>query len=72
MTTICKDPTQIGETLRKLRGDRPQQMIADAAGVSSMAISLYERGERVPGDQTKVALANYFGRTVEEIFFTTK
>lgn len=60
----------IGERLRELRGDRPQQEVADAVGTSKMAISMYERGVRVPSDNVKVALAQYFGTTVETLFFT--
>jgi len=39
-------------------------------GVSKMAISAYENGDRVPKDEIKVKLAQYFDDTVENIFFT--
>lgn len=64
------DAKEIGARLRELRGDRPQQAVADAVGVTAMAISGYERGERTPQDEIKVRLADYFGKTVQEIFFT--
>ena len=35
-----------------------------------MAISKYETGLSIPGDDMKIALANYYGKTVEQIFFT--
>lgn len=60
----------IGERLRSLRGDRTQQEIADAVGVTTMAISDYERGNRVPRDKYKLALARFFQTTVEAIFFS--
>ena len=60
----------IGERLRTLRGPRTQKEVGDAIGVTAMAISFYERGERVPADDIKVALARYFNSTVEAIFFT--
>jgi putative transcriptional regulator len=60
----------IGARLRDLRGNRPQKEIADAAHVSTMMISKYERGESVPGDDVKIALAKLFNVTVESIFFT--
>ncbi len=60
---------EIGSNLRKLRGDRPQKEVADAIGVSTMAISSYERGDRVPLDDIKIKLAEYYGKTVQEIFF---
>ena len=61
---------EIGARLRDLRGDRSQQAVADAVGVTAMAISGYERGERVPQDEIKIRLADFFGKTVQDIFFT--
>ena len=61
------DAQTIGERLRTLRGPRTQKEVGDAIGVT---ISFYERGERVPADDIKVALARYFNSTVEAIFFT--
>ena len=68
MKTI--DAKIIGARLRDLRGEKPQKEVADAAGVTAMAVCQYEAGTRVPSDQVKIALAEYFGRTVENIFFT--
>lgn len=64
------DAQTIGERLRTLRGARPQKEVGDAVGVTAMAISQYERGERVPTDNIKMALAYYFNTTVDAIFFT--
>lgn len=64
------DAQTIGKRLRTLRGPRTQKEVGDAIGVTAMAISFYERGERVPADDIKVALARYFNSTVEAIFFT--
>jgi len=66
------DIKAIGARLRELRGDRSQQEIANAIGVEVMTISNYERGERVPNDENKIKLASYFGKTVQELFFTTE
>ena len=68
MQTI--DAKVIGNRLRELRGDKTQKEVADAVGVTAMAVCQYEAGTRVPSDQVKIALAEYFGRTVENIFFT--
>ena len=68
MQTI--DTKVIGNRLRELRGDKTPKEVADAVGVTAMAICQYESGTRVPSDQVKIALAEYFGRTVENIFFT--
>ena len=68
MQTI--DTKVIGNRMRELRGDKTQKEVADAVGVTAMAVCQYEAGTRVPSDQVKIALAEYFGRTVENIFFT--
>ena len=70
MTAKIISAQTIGERLRTLRGTKTQKEVGDAIGVTAMAISLYERGERVPNDDVKVALARYFNSTVEAIFFT--
>lgn len=70
MTAKAIDAQTIGERLRALRGTRPQKEIGDAVGVTAAAISQYERGERVPSDSIKIALAQYFNSTVDAIFFT--
>ena len=59
----------IGERLKTLRGERTQSDVANAVGVTIMAISQYERGERIPSDEMKLSLAKYFNTTVEELFF---
>lgn len=61
---------KIGATLLELRGSRTQQEVADAIGVAVATIGMYERGERVPKDEIKIRLANYYKKSVEEIFFT--
>lgn len=65
------DAKEIGARLRELRGDRSQQEVAAALGLTAMAISSYERGERVPLDKIKIRIAEYYGKTVQDIFFAT-
>ena len=64
------DRAKIGERLRKLRGSRTQEEVADAIGITSAAISQYESGERIPRDEIKKSLAEYYKRTVNYIFFS--
>lgn len=59
----------IGEKLRKLRGDCSQEEISSKVGVTKSAWAMYERNERVPRDEVKIKIANYFHTTVQEIFF---
>ena len=55
--------------LRELRGDRTQEEIAKAIGITKSSWAMYERGERTPRDETKMHIAKFFGKSVEEIFF---
>lgn len=63
------DTRTIGKRLIELRGSRTQEEVAKALGVSLSAIGMYERGERLPRDEVKVALAKYYDVTVQSIFF---
>ena len=63
------DRRKIAERLVKLRGKRTQAEVAEAIGVSPSAYSMYETGERIPRDETKIRIAQYYKRTVNSIFF---
>lgn len=62
----------IGETLIRLRGDRTQEEVAKAVGVTKSAISMYENNERIPRDEIKRKMAAYFKVSVERTFFAEK
>ena len=61
---------EIGKKLITLRGEKSQQEVADAAGITQAALSMYERGERIPRDAVKIKLAEYYGKTVGDLFFS--
>ena len=42
---------------------------AEACGTSEKAIMEYESGKRVPRDDIKIALADYYGERVSDLFF---
>ena len=63
------DAVNIGKKLVELRGNRTQEEVARANDISVSAIGMYERGERIPRDETKIRLATYYHKTVQEIFF---
>ena len=63
------DGVEIGRRLAQLRGERTQDQVADDLGISTSAVGMYERGERIPKDEIKKKIAEYFGKTVQEIFF---
>ena len=63
---------KITDKLRELRGERTQQEVADGIGINRNAYAMYERGERVPRDDVKILIANYYNMTVSDIFFEGK
>lgn len=65
---IQKETT--GTILRKLRGDRTQEEIATALGITKSSWAMYERDERVPRDEVKIRIAKFFGKSVDELFYT--
>lgn len=59
----------MAQKLRMLRGKRTQAEVAAAVGITTSAYAMYEQGERIPRDDTKVRLANYFNKSINFIFF---
>lgn len=59
----------VAEKLKQARGDKRREDVAIAVGISMSAVAMYENGDRVPRDEIKVKLANYYGTTVQELFF---
>jgi len=60
------------EQLVKLRGNKPQREIAEAVGIATSTYQMYENGKRVPSDGVKIRLSEYFGVSVQELFFSTE
>lgn len=63
------DKAKIGERLTKLRGDRSLSEVARALGMSVSSLSRYESGERMPSDVRKTLFAQFYGVTVQELFY---
>lgn len=63
------DKKKVGERLKALRGKRTQAEIADIIGVTPVAISQYENGDRMPSDDVKIKLSALYRRSVSTIFF---
>lgn len=60
---------KVAEKLQRLRGERSREEVAKAVGVSISAIAMYENGERIPRDGIKLKIAEYYQKSVQEIFF---
>lgn len=65
------DKKAIGMRIKELR--RAKRLTVEeccaAANVSPSAWRKYEIGERIPRDEVKVAIADFFNRSVKTIFF---
>ena len=62
----------IAKKLIELRNGRSRDTVAKACGISVSALAMYEQGERIPRDDIKVRLANYYNRSVNFIFFANE
>lgn len=58
-----------GEKLRMSRGDRKRKDVAKALNISVSALTMYESDKRRPRDDLKMAMADYFGKSVSYLFF---
>lgn len=63
------DKEKIANKLLKLRGDKTQEAVAKDVGISHSALAMYEGAKRIPRDEIKLALANYYGVSIEMLFF---
>lgn len=60
-----------GERLHKLRAERGLTLreLALRTGIAYSSLAQYESGARNPRDEAKIRLAEFFGKSVQEIFF---
>ena len=59
----------IGERLRLLRGEKRMEEVSRACKISVSALGMYETGQRIPRDEIKVKLAQFYGVSIESLFF---
>ena len=61
----------IGNRIRGLREELGQskRFVAGQLGISYSSMCQYEYGLRIPGDETKLKIADYFGQSVESLFY---
>lgn len=60
----------IANRLIELRGSKTQEEVSSSIGISRTALSMYENGERIPRDEIKMRIAQYYNKSVQSIFFT--
>lgn len=59
----------IAERLLNLRGEKTIKQVASSIGITESALSNYEHGIRIPRDSIKIRIAQYYGVSVQSIFF---
>lgn len=59
----------IGKKLVELRGNKTQEEVAKSLKISVSALSMYERGERIPRDNIKIRISSYYKKPIHKIFF---
>ena len=64
------NPAAVGKKLRMLRAIRTLKQVENETGISQARLGNYEHGTRVPNDEAKVILSNYYGITVQDLFYT--
>lgn len=61
--------TAVARKLIELRGTKSREEVAEAVGISVSALQMYENAQRMPKDEIKIRLANFYGVTVQYLFF---
>lgn len=62
--------TRSGEMLKEARGKKSRRAVAEDLGISVRALQSYELGDRIPSDPVKKKLADYYGLSVQYLFFS--
>lgn len=60
---------KIAEKLITLRGAKSREEVAKAINVSVSALQMYENGQRIPRDEIKIRISNYYNISVQDLFF---
>lgn len=65
------DNGTIGQRLKSLRVEKKKTIseVAEAVNISPSALSMYECDQRIPRDNIKIALADYYKKPIGKIFF---
>lgn len=65
------DAKVIGQRLTELRNraSKTGSEVSRACGISRSALTMYEKGDRIPRDEIKVRLAYYYNVGIDELFY---
>ena len=61
----------VAERIKAARAEKGCSVgeVAKACHITDSAIQMYECGQRVPRDSIKILMADYFGKTGQDLFF---
>jgi transcriptional regulator with XRE-family HTH domain len=59
----------VAERLVLARGNTTRKEVCQALKISRSALAMYENGNRVPRDETKIRMAKLYGTTVEALLY---
>lgn len=65
--STLKKPSKL--QVARIKKGKTQKEVAEDVGLSSIMISFLEQGLRNGSDETKKKLSDYYGMTVDELFF---
>ncbi|MCU5397304.1 helix-turn-helix domain-containing protein [Bacillus toyonensis] len=60
---------RIAENLVNLRKGKSREEVASNIGISVSTLQMYENAKRIPRDNIKIKLADFYSVTVQSIFF---
>ncbi|QWG75815.1 XRE family transcriptional regulator (plasmid) [Bacillus mycoides] len=63
---------RVAKNLISLRHEKSREEVAKAVGISVSTLQMYENGQRIPRDNIKIKLANFYGVTGQKIFFDSE
>ena len=74
MAYALADASRIGDRIKGLRESKGMTIdeFSSFLGISTSAVTMYETGKRIPRDEIKIRIANFFAVSVESIFYPKK
>lgn len=61
----------VAERIKAARAEKgcSVEEVAKGCGITVSAIQMYECGQRIPRDSIKIAMAQFFNKSVQDLFF---
>lgn len=61
----------VAERIKTARAEKGCSVedVAKGCGITVSAVQMYECGQRIPRDSIKIAMAQFFNKSVQDLFF---